>query len=64
MFLCQLKKGTAYQKVKKFRFLPEEFCLPQVFISNGEVHKVFASLPCFDKVLQAANIELCRDLPI
>ena len=33
-----------------------------LFISNGEVHKVSASLPCFDKVLQAANIELCRDL--
>ena len=33
-----------------------------MFISNGEVHKVSASLPCYDKVLQAVNVELCRDL--
>ena len=52
-----LSKGEKIQ-----RFFQEEYCLPQAFISNGEVHKVSASLPCFDKVLQAANVELCRDL--
>ena len=62
--LSKLKKEkNSLSKSERIeRFLKEEYCLPQVFISNGKVHNVSATLPCCDKVLQAVNAELCRDL--
>ena len=64
--LSKLKKekNCSSKDEKIQRFLQEEYCLPQVFISSGKVHKVPAavSLPCFDEVLQTASVKLCRDL--
>ena len=54
--------GRCAPGLKIQRFLQEEYCLQQVFINIGKVHKVPVSPPCFDKVLQTASVELCRDL--
>ena len=62
--LSKLKKErNCPSKDEKIQnFLQEEYCLPQVFISKGKVHKVPNTLPHCNEVLQAVNVDLYRDL--
>ena len=57
------KERNCLSKDEKIqRFYRKNIVCHKCSFSYGKIHKAPVTLPCFEKVLQTASVELCRDL--